>query len=221
VLITYSSTTLASSNLALGRVGPSGLTFTGTPLVDVAQFFRAANATVYGRGDGPEECAFSVLVGPFASEADALNFAALHRSSLPLTGTLTIVDDLGVTAVQLANAVREVRVGQIIGVSVRLDYKFTGSVFTSTSVPVYPTDTDLVKAINQALTSGTTSQAIAYDVAFSSSPRGITLQLSAPDGGLMFGWQIRESSRTPAGFTVDFDAAVPATGYKLTGIALL
>lgn len=195
------------------------MAFNGQPILDVAQFINSDYATVYGRGDGPVEFTFSVTA-LFDSSAAALQFCALHREAIAVQGDLQIIDDdLGVTLL-LADAVREVRFFPR-GAAVLVNYKFTGSHFTTTDEPDLSGDTDYVKAINQSLTSGTTSQAITYGAPFLSAPRGISLQLSAPDGGLMFGWQIRESSRTASGFTVDFDAAVPATGYKLTGIAAL
>ena len=108
-----------------------------------------------------------------------------------------------------------------LGLSVVVRYTLKGGTFYTEDVPTPDSSADLVKAINQALTSGTTSQAIVFDVAFATPPRALSLNLSAPDSGATFGFQVRESTRTAAGFTVDFDATVPASGYKLTGIALL
>jgi hypothetical protein len=219
VRILYSSSLLCSSNPAL-RLGPVEPTFNGQPVIDAWQALGADFFTVYGRGDGPDEFSFGVW-HKFSSEAEVIAFKFGHRQSLPVQADLTVTDDAETVAWTMADAVRSVRIAQVMGLSVLAAYTFTGSRFESDDVPGAPTDSDTVKAINQALTSGTVEQAIAFDTAFASAPRGITLQLSAPDGGAMFGWQIRESTRTAAGFTVDFDAAVPAAGYKLTGIAVL
>lgn len=216
----FSTTLIASSDPALLRMGPSGMSVNGSPIVQVEQLFKADRATVYGRGDGPVEISFSVDV-KFFTEAQVAAFIGTHRESLPVQSELVLTDDLETASLVMADAVRAVNFPRILGTSVTVEYKFTGSRFTSEDVPTFPTDTDYVKAINQALTNGAVEQAIAFDAAFVSAPRGISLQLSAPDGGAMFGWQIRESTRTAAGFTVDFDAAVPAVGYKLTGIAVL
>lgn len=210
----------ASESLAVGRV-PSGLRLNGAPIVDVAQFFRADFATVYGRGFGPFELTVSVWRF-FSTEAAALSFQLTHASTIPQTADLTVVDDAATIALTMAGAVCSARVGPRLGLAVLVEYTFIGARFLSDAVPESPEgDTDTVKAINQALTAATVEQAVAYDLPFAAAPRGISLQLSAPDAGVMFGWQIRESSRTAAGFTVDFDAAVPAAGYKLTGIAVL
>lgn len=215
----YGSSILAADSLALGRV-PVNARYQGATLIDAWQPFRADYAIVYGRGRGPREYAVTVQRF-FTSDAAAVAFLLTHEDTLNVQDDLTYVDDVAGVAYTMADAVCAARITQRIGVCVFIDYTFTGSRFTSDDVPDAPTETDTVKAINQALTAATVEQAIAYDTAFASAPRGISLQLSAPDGGAIFGWQIRESSRTAAGFTVDFDAAVPASGYKLTGIAVL
>jgi hypothetical protein len=218
--ITYSTTLLASSNLALRRVGPAGITCNGEPVTQIEQLFRADFATVFGRGDGPVTFGFAVEVD-FDTEAELLAFLLTHRETLPVQAALTLVDVAATVAFVMADAVRRVAFSSVKGNSVLVEYSFTGARFASEAVPAAPTDTDTVKAIDHALTISTVSQAIVYALPFASSPRGIVLTLSAPDGGTMFGFQIRESTRSATGFTVDFDAAVPASGYKLTGLAVL
>lgn len=209
----------ASESLAVGRV-PFGLRLNGSPVIDAAQLFRAAYATVYGRGLGPVELSFGVWRF-FSTEAAALSFALTHPTSLVQTADLTLVDDAATVALTMAGAVIAAQIGQRLGLAVLVQYTVTGARFLSDDVPEAPTDSDTVKAFNQALTAATVEQAIVFDTPFASAPRGLTLQLSAPDAGTMFGWQIRESTRTASGFTVDFDNPVPAAGYKLTGIAVL
>lgn len=199
---------------------PVGARYQGATLVDAFQLFRGDYATIFGRGRGPREYAITVR-RLFTTVAAAKAFFLTHEDTLPVQDDLTYVDDVVGVAYVMADAVCQARMVQHLGVLVVIEYTFTGARFVSDDVPGAPTDSDTVKAINQALTIGTVEQAIAFDVAFASAPRGITLQLSAPDGGAMFGWQIRESTRTAAGFTVDFDQGVPAAGYKLTGIAVL
>lgn len=216
----YSNTHIASPLLAAGRVGPFDMSLNGQPVLDVFHYFGAANATVLEHGDGPVELEYSVT-RLFSSEADMLLFVATHREALPRQADHIIIDDDEARALVLEDAVRSVTFSQLRGASCLVRYKFTGSRMVSDDVPDEPVDTDFVKAINQALTAASAEQAIVFDVPFASAPRGISLQLSAPDGGTMIGWQIRESTRTAAGFTVDFDNLVPAVGYKLTGIAVL
>jgi hypothetical protein len=215
----YGSSIIASDSLAVGRV-PVGARYQGQTLLDAWQAFRADYSIVYGRGRGPRE--YSVTVQRFfSSEAAALQFFLTHEDTLPLQGDLTYVDSVAASALTMADAVCSVRMGQLVGTCVFCDYNFTGARFESDDVPSAPTDTDTVKAINEVLTASITSKAIAFDVPFAAAPRGIGLTISAPDAGATVEFQIRESSRTASGFTVDFAAAIPASGYKLTGFALL
>lgn len=215
----FGSSILANDSLAVGRV-PFGASLDGQTLVDAFTPFRGDHATVFGRGRGPRVYAVTVQ-RLFSTTAAALQFMLTHEDVLPVQDDLTYVDDVAGIAYTMADAVAQARILERRGTVVFVAYTFTGSRFESDDVPDAPTDTDTVKAINQSLTAATASQAIAFDVPFASAPRAITLALSAPDGGTMFGFQIRESTRTAAGFTVDFDALVPASGYKLTGLALL
>jgi len=215
----YGSGILAADSLALGRV-PVGARYQGQTLIDAWQPFRADSAVIYGRARGPRE--YAVTVQRLCSaDAEAVGFMLTHEDTLPLQADFTYVDTVAGGAWIMADAVCSARIIGRQGSAVTVEYVFTGARFETEDVPDAPTDTDTVKAINQDLTMGTVSQAIAYDVPFGSSPRGLSPVLSAPDGGAMFGLQIRESSRTAAGFTVDFDNAVPAAGYKLTGVAVL
>jgi len=214
----YSSTKLASSDPVNARVGPAGLTINGSQVNREADFYRAAARTFYPGYNRETRVAFRVAAN-YADWDSCVSAAALQFSQLPTQGDLLFV--LTTAQLRLANAVIDSVVAtQIVGIGLGFEYAFRGGLFVSEGISA-PLGSDIMKTINQALTSGTFSQAITYPVAFASSPTGIVLQLSAPDGGTMFGWQIRESSRTAAGFTVDFDAAVPAPGYKLTGAAFL
>ncbi len=218
--ITYSSTLLCSSDPAQ-RHGPVSPSFNGQPVIDVAQLFRADNATVYGRGDGPVEFGFSAW-HKFASEAEVVLFCATHRETLPVQADLTVTDDEETVAAVMEDAVRTVRIAEVFGTSVLVQYGFTGSRFTSEEVPDAPTDTDTVKAYDIALTEGTIEQAVAYDTPFASNPRAIPLpSLCIPEGGSSFGMVIDQASRTAAGFTVKFENAVPAAGYRISGLVAL
>lgn len=122
-------TLLASSNPADRRAGPAGLSINGSPIMDVVQFYAAANATLFGRDDGPVTVSFRALAD-FDIEDDLIDFIATHREGLVLQGALLLKNDAGSHYKTLANAVREVRFGDIIGFSVYVSYLFTGSKFT-------------------------------------------------------------------------------------------
>lgn len=219
--VTYSNTLLSAEDLALGRVG-FGATWNGQPILDVVTFFRSAQSTVYGRGDSPEE--FTQRVWRFFNtEAAALSFCALHRSSLPVQADLVIVDDAETIALRLADAVRQVGIAQRVGTAVLVDYKFTGSGFTSEDVPEDTTTpiADRVKTGYITLTPGAESGSIAFDVAFGSKPK-IFLQLNPPTGGQMFPAHPVRDTITAAGCDYTLGAAVPASGtYELAWTAIL
>ncbi|MDD2763488.1 MAG: hypothetical protein PHE83_05880 [Opitutaceae bacterium] len=217
--ITYSTTLICSDQVALGRLG-AGASWQGQPIIDAAQFFRAAVATVYGRGDGPEE--FSLRVWAlFATVAAALHFCGTHRASLPVQADLILVDEGGTIQLRMADAVRSVRIVERRGLAVLVDYNFTGSKFASEDVSAEPDPTDLMKVGILDLTGGDESKAVVFDVPFASSPRAVHVTVLAPAGGFVIGAGVDESTRTTAGFTARFGAAIPATGYKLSWTAIL
>lgn len=217
--VTFSNTLLGTETLAAGRV-LSGLSLNGTPILDVAQLFRGEFATVFGRGDGPESCTFTVRRF-FASDAAALAFMATHRATLPVQAALALIDDDAGAAYVMADAVRAVQFPQRIGLCVVVEYTFTGSRFTSESVPGEPTESDTVKAYEIPLDADDESKAVAFDTAFASTPRFVRGEISLPDGGTGFHAYPRESTRTAAGVTFDFDLKVPGAGYKLLVFAAL
>lgn len=180
--ITYSNTTLASPSLAIGRVGPLGLSWNGEPIIDVADFFRAALATVYGRGDGPEEFSFSVWAH-FTTEAQVLNFCALHRTVLPVQADLTLIDDAATVALVMADAIRQVTIGQVIGLSVQVGYRFIGSGFTSEAIPEdLEENTDRMKVGKETLTINAEEVTVTFASPFASEPRYVNLNIERPTG---------------------------------------
>lgn len=61
---------------------------------------------------------------------------------------------------------------------------------------------------------GSVSKTVVYPAAFQSAPAGVYVQLVVPTGQASF--PITVSDQTASGFTVDFGASVPTTGYKLS-----
>jgi hypothetical protein len=219
VFTLYAGTLLHSENLAHGRVG-AGAAWNGEPVIDEVQFFRAANATVYGRADGPER--FTQRVWRFfSSEAAALTFAATHRSTLPLQGDLTLRDDAGTVALTMAGAVRAVRIEEIDGLAVLVEYTFTGSRFASDDVPEIPDDPPNVKTGIVTLDADDESKAVAFDIAFGAAPKFVGVQIAPPTGEPGFdAWPVKDTI-TASGFTAKLGAIVPGTGYELRWTAIL
>jgi hypothetical protein len=219
VVTLYAGTLIHSENLAHGRVG-AGASWNGEPIIDEVQFFRAANATVFGRADGPER--FSQRVWRFfATEAAALTFAGTHRSTLPLQGDLTLSDDAGTVALTMAAAVRAVRIAQIAGVAVLVEYTFTGSRFESDDVPDIPDDPPNVKTGVIDLEIGDESKAVAFAVAFGASPNFCDAVVTVPTGEAGIRASPIEGTITAAGFTAKLSAAVTVEGCKLRYFAAL
>lgn len=66
------------------------------------------------------------------------------------------------------------------------------------------------------LDEGDISKTITYPTAFDSSPTGIYVALVIPTGGYTFTFAVVDGSRDENGCTIDFGAAIPAAGYKLS-----
>ena len=78
-----------------------------------------------------------------------------------------------------------------------------------------------VQALTVDLDVNDESKAITYATAFSASPSGVYALVIAPAGGYVISATILQASRTTTGCTVNLGAAIPATGYKLSIIAVL
>jgi SPP1 family predicted phage head-tail adaptor len=78
-----------------------------------------------------------------------------------------------------------------------------------------------VQALTVDLAVADESKAITYATAFASSPAGVYAQVISPSGGYVISCTIVQASRATTGFTVTLGAAIPATGYKLSIIAVL
>ena len=222
MLITFSNTTICTDeSLAIGRNGPLGMSFNGSPIVDVADFFRAALTTVYGRGDGPEEFSFGVWAR-FSTEAQALNFSMLHRTVIPVQADLTVMDTARTVALVMANAVRRITIAQVVGVAVFVQYTFIGAGFTSEDIPEdLEEDTDRMKVGSEALSADDETKAVLFASPFASTPRSVQPVVSAPSGGMKITCDLDESLYTAAGFTVRFSYPIPGAGYKLRWTAIL
>lgn len=85
------------------------------------------------------------------------------------------------------------------------------------SVPVSDPGWPLSNIFEVSLVPGSVSKAIVFPAAFQSAPQGLDIQLVVPSGQETF--TLTVGTPTATGVTVDFGAAVPASGYKLSVMA--
>jgi SPP1 family predicted phage head-tail adaptor len=76
--------------------------------------------------------------------------------------------------------------------------------------------TESYQTFEVTLDEGDIDKAITYPTAFASSPTGIYVALVIPSGGYTFTFAVVDGSRDADGCTIDFGAAIPAAGYKLS-----
>lgn len=219
--VIYSTTLLASPQLALGRVGPFELGGpNGEAIVDEFNFFRADFATLYARGRKARQFTFKVTA-LFNSEAGALYFLATHEDVLPQQADLILVDEDDTRQLVMEDAVVSVQFGRVRGASVEVTYLFRGARFTSEDViEDLEEDTDRMKVGTQPITIEDESAAVVFANPFASTPRSVGAIIEAPTGEpavAVVG--VRDVSL--AGFTVVFAAAVPAADYVLRWKATL
>lgn len=72
----------------------------------------------------------------------------------------------------------------------------------------------LVNVFEVRLVPGTASKLIRFPAAFATEPRGLYLQLMLPDGSASF--DVTAEDVTASGFTAEFSALVPSSGYVLS-----
>jgi hypothetical protein len=220
VRIIASNTLLASDSLAAGRVGPVDMAFNGEAVVDSSQLFRAASAVVFGRGDGPVEFSFRVRA-LFGTHAKAVRFCALHREIIPVECELHVEDTDEGIYLSMAQAVRSVRFGPVVGCSVDVFYTFRGAKFESEDLPEdLEENTDIMKVGTANLSEGDESKAVTFENPFASIPRSVDAVVERPSGQPPIG-VAGVADVTEAGFTVLFLGIVPAANYKLRWKATL
>lgn len=207
----YGSKYLAAGGLE----GTRGINFNGTFLVDEAQFFRAAAAAFFARGNRATSLSFAVSRS-FPSESDALIFAALEQNTLPGQADLIVSDEPGTTAVRLASAVLEgISVGPLIGSSVEVSYQFRGGIFVPSILPPPPVPpvTDVITG-NVSLALGDETKAIAFAVPFATPPSSVDCWVVPASGApiLLIDATPLHDTITGAGFTAAIGFPIPSNG---------
>jgi hypothetical protein len=206
--IFYGSTYLAPGGLE----GTRGISFNGAFMVDEAQFFRAAAMAFFARGNRSTTIGFNVSRS-FASESDALVFAAITVNLLPGTGDLIVSDEEGTTVVELTDAVLEsVAVGPIIGTSVDLRYTFKGGVFAPSVLPPQPTDTVITG--NVALALNDELKAVVFPAPFAVAPTSVDCWIvCATAAPIKFiAAAVLQDSITTTGFNAAIGFPIPTNG---------
>jgi len=218
----YGSSILASDSLAVGRV-PVGARYQGETFIDAWLPFRADYSTVYGKGRGPRE--YSVTVQRFFSTiAAAKAFALSHEDTLPVQDDLTWADDTAGVAYTMADAVCSARIVQQIGVSIIVEYTFTGGRFESDDVPGSLEETDTLKTYEYALAINDEAKAVVFTTPFATTPKFVRGEITGPastDAGVAIDAKPINSTRTAEGVTFEFTQKIPATGYSLLVLASL
>ena len=220
--ITIESTLLASSDPAVGRVGPSGLTLNGRQIVDDAEFYQAAAATVFARDNLGTVLQFSVQC-LFSTIKAAERFALLHAGEVPRSGVVTAVcGESGDTldAYLEGAAVEGVSILEVRGTAVRVQYTIRGGVWTSDVPDDLPGESDETEDFiimrRGQVTIGNGDDEV--DVTFS-APLGalpsISFNVAVPTGGVAIGGTLLQDTITTNGFTVRLDAATPNGDYVL------
>lgn len=216
----YSNTWLCSAALALGRVGPSGLAINGSQVNDVVTYLKATSVTVFPRGGRANSLSFLVQAA-FATLSAADQYAALHFGQLPQQGDLICTDEADNPLWSLPDACIVAVRARLVGVTIYLEYSFTGGAFESEDIILPDGDSDLVKAQRIALTNGDVEKVFAWDAAFAAAPRGLHPTLIIPTGGAAFGIVVDKDTITAAGGLLKFDAAVPGDGYEISLLGVL
>lgn len=196
-----------------GLEGTRGISFNGAFLIDEAQFFRATAAAFFARGNRSTALAFAVSRS-FASESDALIFAALAQNAIPGQADLIVSDEEGTTAVRLAAAVLEsISVGPLIGSSVEVSYQFRGGIFVPSVLPPTP-PSDTVITGNVALALNDETKAVVFATPFVTPPSSVECWVVPVSGApvLFIGATPLHDTVTTTGFTAALGFPIPSNG---------
>lgn len=204
---------LASSNVALGRIGPVGLSLNGQELVEVTPLFLAAAAGVFPRGNGSEVLSFAV--DRFFSSAEAAGLWLLaHRGQLAAQADLLIT--MGESGATLVDAcLEEVRREEWRGSRVRVRYTFRGVEWDAPAPPDPEPTPTMNRRGTQAIASGATSVTVSFAALAGVPTVQCTVLMPTAGGDIIFA-AVRADTITAEGFTADLSGPTPGTGYLLS-----
>lgn len=221
----YASQTLASSNLALGRVGPFDMSINGQQVVDEVEFFRALRKAYIERGLRSVDFGFAVRRF-FSSLARAQAFFFTGYNDLPDAGDLVMVcgeGDADELNVGLAGAVlNSCDCPSISGVCVTVRYRFSGGHFTTDVSPGPEPDEAMIRRGNVDVADGATSVAVVFDTPMTGVPivPGTVLMMPTAGGDVIYAAPI-EDTISALGVTYQLAGPVTGSGYKLPFVAYL
>ena len=202
--------------------GIFGLTLNGAQVNDEADLFRALQSVFYGRGNRSAVLGFTVKRLP-ADPGTAEYIAMTEFWGLPIQSDLWLYLDPEATgpALQFASAVlSNTEYGPTVGQSMPVRFQFkVGAPLTSNSPPNIPQPTSsMIQRSTVAITNGTTSIAVSFSSSFTGTPI-VVATIMAPGGQPVISCNILADSVTNVGFTAEFGATIPASGYLLSYIA--
>lgn len=118
-----------------GNEGTTGASWNGNQLNEEVEYAFAEQVAYFSRGERATVFAFGVNRS-FDTEADALEFAATHFADIPEQDDLRVYDEAESVIMLLSDAVLDgISVGQVVGLSVFVQYVFRGGLFTVETPP--------------------------------------------------------------------------------------
>jgi hypothetical protein len=202
--------------------GIFGLTLNGVQVNDQVELFRALTAVFYGRGNRSAILGFSVKRIP-ADLGTAEYTAMTEFWALPVQADLWLYLDpeANGVALQFASAVlHNTEYGPTVGQSMPVRYQFKVVMpLTSNPPPNIPQPTSaMIQRSTVAITNGSASLAVSFSSSFSGTPI-VVATINAPAGQPIISVNVLAGSVTNVGFTAEFGATIPASGYLLSYIA--
>lgn len=220
--------------LAPGQIqSADAVSVNGEQIVDEADFFRAAAANFFPRGNLKVEFRF-ITHWSFTTTVAAEVFVLTYANLLPMTNT-----DIGTVqcvcgaenpgteqTCYMINAVLKGVSIKYVGTSVDVEYTILGPGFTTNvppNLPIAPTPNvpqQVCVRGKQLLTNGQVSPvAVSFGVTLPGPPGADPdCWISGPTGSETFGCRTDSDSVTTSGFNVDLDIAVPGNGYYLNWV---
>lgn len=199
----------------------AGVSVNGRQVVQEANFLRAATASLFARKNRSIQLSFSVQ-RTFGTIRACEEFVLNHHNTLVDSGTLTARVGLNTESpydVLLQNAVLEaVSFPRYTGVAAEVQYQFRAP---KVSGIVYspPPDADM-RTGTLSINNGVSTQTFT-GLAFPSAPLRVLAIVVKPLNGAQIFATVVDGTLTTDGFRVDFDATIPAAGYKLNYLAVL
>lgn len=208
--------------VAAGIEGVKGLSVNGEQQIEEADFFRAAAAVFYGRGNEKSEISFSVARDHGSVKLADL-YALTRRKNLPREGDLVITCGFpgDEQVIFFPNAVLGPSNIRLIGQTSITAYVFMAGLPDTDTIPDEgEVDPDVTRRSTVAIANAATSGSVAFLNAMSGAPT-VTCSVVCPSGGDAIFATIVDGSVTATGFNYVLSGPTPSADYKLAYIAIL